>query len=85
MTLPDQAIDQRQTTHHDGLPGFSARLALVRKNQFVNSGFLKKHLLRVDPLWVMQRGDFLAGDELTTVASAYWSVRRILREFIFRA
>jgi len=44
------------------LRDINASLALVRNNQFVNPGFLKKHRLRVGPLRVMQRGDFLSDE-----------------------
>src|SRR5215472_7842188 len=37
MMFADQAIDERQTRHHNGLPGLGVAILLVRENQFVNS------------------------------------------------
>ena len=62
IVLANQAIDQRQTAHHDGLWGC---LALVIQDQVMNLGFMKEHLVRIDPLGVVQRGDFLAGGHRT--------------------
>ena len=59
VAATDQAIDQRQTTDRDGLPGFNGGFPLIRQNQIADLSLMKKCLVRVNPLGVMHGGDFL--------------------------
>jgi hypothetical protein len=65
IVAPDQAFDERLTRHHDRLPGLRIPLALIFQDQLANLGFMKKYPVRLDPLGMMHRADFLAGRNRT--------------------
>ena len=66
IVVPNQAIDERQTSHDNSLPGFWISLTLVIQDQVMNLSFAEKHLVGLIPSGWCNVGIFWpAGTELS--------------------